>query len=136
MLRLLLLCVYMGELRGMTRGSEQQYVRACVRACLCKIPQTYKRKNTTNSQAPPEHRLSAARAALGRRFARTPLERRSRVSLGRAHQETRQHKLIERNPPPGGGFYLLCSLIKSRVYEISRRDTTVVSRRESLTHSP
>jgi len=31
---------------------------------------------------------------------------------------------------PGGVFYLLCSLIKSRVYEISRRDATVASGRE------
>jgi len=32
--------------------------------------------------------------------------------------------------PPGRVFYLLCSLIKSRVYEVSRRDATVASRRE------
>jgi len=39
-----------------------------------------------------------------------------------------------KKPPPGGVFYLLCSLIKSRVREISRRDATVASRREiSLT---
>ena len=28
---------------------------------------------------------------------------------------TWSHKLIERNPPPGGVSYLLCSLIKNRV---------------------
>jgi len=38
--------------------------------------------------------------------------------------------LIDRTPPPGEVFYLLCSLIKSRVYVISRRDATVASRRE------
>jgi len=36
----------------------------------------------------------------------------------------------KKNPFPGRVFYLLCSLIKSRVSEISRRDASVASRRE------
>ena len=39
--------------------------------------------------------------------------------------------LIE-GTPPGGVFYLLCSLIKSRVYEISRRDPNLERRNWGL----